>query len=99
MKRKHGFVELPGNWVVVDCAGCKCLLRVHPEKLPGGARSYEVAALAGRIKGKPYCGGCLRVADVCVSGLGGGAAPIWNREGDGGPWGENAQRAREDQDG
>lgn len=83
--------KLPDDLVVVDCAGCKALL--SSEKQPRRVASTSIGKVAGRIKGRPFCAGCLNIPGAGVSGLAGGMAGDF---GSPSPWSENANRARED---
>ena len=91
----HGFVidldRLPPDLVIVDCASCGDVLRVDPtNRWEGQAVPPRVA---GRIKGAPFCSGCLDVSGAGVSGLAGGMA---TDHGTPSPWLEGAQRASEE---
>ncbi|KKN85912.1 hypothetical protein LCGC14_0273240 [marine sediment metagenome] len=91
----HGFSidmnRLPPEMVVVNCAGCRTVLRVDPQnKWKGEAVPQRVR---GRIKGKPFCSGCLDVSGAGISGLAGGMATDFGTPS---PWHENSQRAAED---
>lgn len=79
--------QLPDDLRVVNCAGCEALLSAEPQRLCG------LPGVGGRIKGRPFCAGCLAVTGAGVSGLAGGMA---TDHGSPSPWHENATRAQEE---
>jgi hypothetical protein len=91
-RRQESWVSyLPDDAIVVSCTDCRGTIIV---KFPKGVKLPEGAQhIAGRIKGLPYCSGCLRIGPGGVSGLSGGASGL--RE-DMGPGMEGALRRSED---
>lgn len=87
--RDEKTLGLPDSLIVVSCGTCRKLLAVDPVE----AAIHRVAKVAGRIKGRSYCSGCLAVSGAGVSGIAGGLA---TNLGSPSPWNENANRARED---
>lgn len=69
-------------------------MRVSPQRVPKGAPTQLVPYMGGRIKGRAFCGGCLKVASSGVSGLAGGM--VTNFGHDPSPWDENTTRSHED---
>lgn len=81
--------ELPEDAVVVNCGGCRVLLAVDREL----ARWHGMPHVAGRIDGRAYCAGCLKISGAGVSGLVGGMATDMNSPS---PWHENVMRGHEE---
>ena len=95
--------RLDEDRLLVNCANCgretACGEDAAPDKpyMPETTRidgptmkGYQV--LGGRIKGRPWCVGCLRVGPGGVSGLGAGKR---GPDPDPSPWQENAIKALE----
>lgn len=93
------FLALEDALRLVNCAACgreaiaKSVSRRTRELAE--ARGYRLRE-GGRMRGRPYCSLCLRPEAGQITGVAGGAPPRgWDRE-EGGPWGELANRKREE---
>lgn len=84
--------DLPDDLRVADCAGCGAVLAADRAQADA-LRCKHLPTIAGRIKGRPYCAGCLAIAGAGVSGLAGGMA---TDHGSPSPWLEGSTRAIED---
>lgn len=88
------FEKLPADAKVCNCATCGALLLAPGQNIK--MKNITLPEVAGRVRDKPYCEGCLEVAQSGVGGVSGGR--VGPNDEDSGGYGSIARRLIEGND-